>query len=546
MSAETPKVAWRPLATTTSQSLGWLALAGGLAAWTAVVAVSRLDSSALPLSGSARHALVFGPLVVLGSAALFDARVAALRPVWIVLGWVAVVAVCDACASRIASGDATLAAVPLVPVAAVVFTRRPALGVGLAFAVSGAFGSLSAFFGFPIEKSIQLIVGGMLLGLVWNTLVRGRDYSVKSGIGFLAIALYVYITFVQTILDAGNHAAVKGFMTSNWYSAAGAVVALAGWRTEVHERVAKALLIVAAGVGAYAVYRWVAGISVTEYTHFAGTPYNYVGGKLRLIGSFPSGQDLGGWTAVVTPFCLAAGLTFSGRWRAVALAAAALCAVALVGSQLRIAIIAVALGCLVVVILHEGARGFSGLRLGATATVLIAMVAVGLVAFQITGGSSDPITHSYSSLFHPNRTDPSVDERLYKWDAAIRDLRNHPFGYGMGTANANSRTRLISNPSIGRSDVDNGFLRVALEQGWLIMAVFAIALIALTADLTRFGLTLRRRLPAGLAIGAAGTSVSLLVLMMAVAFQDGPRALPVWIIVGLGLAQFTTRRQAAP
>ena len=64
-----------------------------------------------------------------------------------------------------------------------------------------------------------------------------------------------------------------------------------------------------------------------------------------------------------------------------------------------------------------------------------------------------------------------------------------------------------------------------------------------TADLARFGLTLPRRLGAGLSIGAAGTMVSLFVLLWAGAFQDGPRALPVWIIAGLGLAQFTTRRE---
>lgn len=544
MSAQSPKVAWRPLATTTSQSLGWLAVAGGLAGWTAVVAVSRLDPAKLTLAGQTRHAIVFGPLLVLGLAALFDARVAALRPVRLVLGWMAIVVLADVLAPRIANGSTTLLAAPAVPLAAVVFTRRPALGITVAFAISGVFGFLIAFFHFPVEKAIQLVLASMLIGLVWNALVRGRDYSIRVSLGFLLVGLYVYVTLIQTVIDSGNQVAVKGFMTSTWFVAAAILIGLAGWRRDVHERIAKALIVVAVVVGAYALYRWIFGVSVTEFNEFGATKFNYVGGKLRLLGSFPTGQDLGGWTALVIPFCLAAALTFRDRWRLVALLGAGLCAIGLVGSQLRIAAVAVALGALTVVLLHEASRGFAGRRLGSTATAVVAMVALAIVAFQVTGGSSDPITHSYSSLFHPNRSDPSVDERLYKWDAAIRDLRDHPFGYGMGTANANSRTRLPSVTDIGQSDVDNGYLRVALEQGFLIMVIFAAALLVLTIDFVRVGLSIQGQFPAGVVIGAAGTMVSLIVLLWAGAFQDGPRALPIWIIAGLALAQFMTRRPA--
>src|SRR5205085_489648 len=87
-------------------------------------------------------------------------------------------------------------------------------------------------------------------------------------------------------------------------------------------------------------------------------------------------------------------------------------AIALVGAA------AVAIGALVVILLHEGARGFGGLRLGSTATALLVMVGIGLSAYEIAGGSNDTISHSYASLLHPTRkADPSVSQRLYKWDA---------------------------------------------------------------------------------------------------------------------------------
>jgi hypothetical protein len=268
-----------------------------------------------------------------------------------------------------------------------------------------------------------------------------------------------------------------------------------------------------------------------------------VGGKIRLIGTLGTGQDHGGWTPIVIPICLAMAVTLEQRWRWISLAAAVSCAIGLVGSQERISLAAVALGALAVIVLHEGSRGFAGRKLGTTGVALLAMVAIGFAAFGITGGSTDKATHSYSALLRPlDRSDPSVSARLYKWEVALRDLRPHPFGHGLGTANLQATHFLTSYQSVGQFAVDNGFLNVALEQGFAIMAIFALAVILVAIDLGRNALALRERLPAGIAIGAFGSMVAAFVMLWAVAFQDGPRALPIWIIAGLGLAQFTTRR----
>jgi hypothetical protein len=541
----TPKTAGAPFSAA-GRPAGWIATAGATALWTALVIAQRADPQRLALGGSARSAIVYGLPALLALALIFDARLAARRPLQLALAWAGLVVAASLAVDALSANHfKPLLAVPALVIAAAVFGRRPAVGVTVAFAMSGFYGSLIAFWRFPEEKTVQLVMGGLALALIWQAFVVGREHSIRLTLGLALALIYGYISIAQLVLDVHNPAASRGFMTSVWFMIPVPLIALGGWSRQVLERIAKGILIVTALVGAYAVYRWLTHISLTEFRSWGGDQYNYVGGKLRLLGSFPSGQDLGGWTAAVVPFALAMAFALKGRWRVLALTAAALFLIGLAGSQNRIAVVAVAVGTLVVILLHESSRAFAGLRLGATVTALLAMVAIGLTAFQITGGTTDKATHSYSSLLKPfDRSDPSVSARLYKWNEAVRDLRGHPFGYGLGTANKQSTSYLPSFQSIGQYDVDNGYLVVALEQGFAVMILFVLALLLLTIELVRKSVTLTARVPAGIAIGAAGTIVAFLVLEWAVAFQDGPRALAIWIIVGLGLAQFTTSRAA--
>jgi hypothetical protein len=544
MRAQSTKAA-RPAAIAGPPAAGLVVAAGALALWTAVVAIDKLDPQRLALGGGMRSAIVYGLPALLAAVIVFDARAAEVRALRWAAGWCALVVVAQVAADKVSVSSTAVLALPALALAAFVLGRRPAIGVVAVMAISGFYGSLIAFWKFPEEKAVQLALGALTLALLWRVLISGRDHAFRFTLGLALPLFYAYVTLVQTILDAHSVAAGRGFMTSTWFILAFAVIALSGWSPRVHEQIAKGVVLVAGAVGAYALYRWLAGISVSEYNHWASDRYNYVGGELRLLGSFPTGQDLGGWTSIVAPFCVAVALTFHGRWRLAGFGAAALCVFALAASQVRIAVVAVALGCLTVIALHELSRGFAGRRLGATAAGLLVMVALGVAAFQVTGGTTDRATHSYTTLIHPlDRNDPSVDARLYKWEVALREMRDHPFGYGIGTANKQATGLLSSSQSIGQFDVDNGFLRVGLEQGFAVMVLFGAAMILLAIDLTRRAITLPERMPAGIVIGAAGMMVAFLVTEWAVAFQDGPRALPVWVIAGLGLAQFTTVRGA--
>jgi O-Antigen ligase len=545
MRVEPSKSAWRPGVTPTTDALAWVAALGAVALWTAVLVRMQVDHGAFQFGHTTKFVVVYGPPLVLIGLLTFDERLARLQPLRVATLLAAIVLVAHLLADRLTAGDSALLALPALVVTAAILRRRPLIAVVVLIVISGAYGDLIAYWAFPYQKTAQLILGGALLALAWQAFIAGRDYSVRLSASLLLITVYVYWTFGQTVLDHSNGAAWKGFFSSGWYMVAALVIAVAGWRREQHDRAAKILLVVIVAVGGYAVYRWIVGVSVTEFSFYGSQPFNYVGTKLKLLGSFPGGQDLGGWTAIVIPFCLAAALAFRDRWRVIALLGAGLCAIALVGSQTRVAVPAVAFGSLCVLLLYQRSHAFRGVRIGTTVTALALMLALGAVAYGVTGGSQDTSSHGYATLLHPtDRRDQSVSQRFYKWQTAVRDLRDHPFGYGIGTANANSFGLVPHVLSIGAYNVDNGYLRVALEQGFVVMILYAALLLFLVLDLARAGIRATSPVSAGIAIGAAGAAVSFAILLIAGAFQDGPRALPLWILAGLGLAQYTTRRSA--
>jgi hypothetical protein len=185
-----------------------------------------------------------------------------------------------------------------------------------------------------------------------------------------------------------------------------------------------------------------------------------------------------------------------------------------------------------VLAIFQLARGFPGLHLGAT---LCAALVGGVLVFAGLALTGDSTSHSYRALLHPS-SDPSVIAREYKWNQALRDLDTHPFGHGLGTASYAQLTSGEFFNGSGSTTVDNGFLKVALEQGLVIMTLFAAALLGSLLALIRIGVLARDRLAGGIAMGAAGTLLSFAVVMMAEDATANPRSLATWVIVGLGLA----------
>lgn len=535
------------------RGLGWGASTSG------AVGPSGWLAAAVTLAWLVLAAFFFGGLRMPGPTAVSVAAVAAI-PVtsllWSALGsgraaaTARVVAVitgtlgaATVAATAIAAEPLVALAIPALAVTAVVLGRFPAAGVLLAFAISGSYGSLIAFWSAPTASVTQLALGGLWLATIWKYLLSGRQQPAWLWPGTVVLGAYLALTAASFVVAEDRYVAVESFLESGWYMLAFLLVAYAGWSAKTHGRIARGIVVIAFLVGAYATLRWLIGPADAEREIAGATQFNFVGGELRTVGSFPSGQELGGWTAVAIPFCVAFGLDARGRWRALAAAGAVLCMVGLLASEFRTALLAVILGTALVVGLYQAARAVPGLGIGRTALAGFASAAVAASVFALTGGSSDPETHGYSVIVNPTTEDPSVAARVYKWEQALEDLEGHPFGYGVGTASFIGREHNRFVLHTGQFDVDNGYLKLALEQGLPIMAVFIVGLALLMGGLVRRTLITTDRQRATIAAGATGALVAFSVQMASVTFADGPRALAAWLIIGLGVAQFAVAQR---
>src|SRR3954452_13956319 len=136
MRAMSTKAVGAPLGTATARSAAWVAVAGAVAVWTALVVLIHADPGRMDLTSSARSALIYGVPALVATAMVFDSRVAAIRPLRWALAWCALVVGASFAADRLSADHARfLVAIPALALAAVVFGRRPAAAVTLAFAM---------------------------------------------------------------------------------------------------------------------------------------------------------------------------------------------------------------------------------------------------------------------------------------------------------------------------------------------------------------------------------------------------------------------------
>lgn len=499
----------------------------------------KLHGTALPGPGNATKLLPYSmPVLLLASLLVRRTRIDGLDR--LTMAWTALVLVAVLLLPKLVAGSLTAWAVPGVFAVAAIAQRRPATMVTLALFFSAALGSFHAFWNFPSTKAISLCLAGLWVASLCGLLVRGSRRLRLSAALWLWTG-YLLITALMVPLAPVSHVATVGFEYGPWFMLAVPLLATGGWDRETLDRISRGVLLVAVLAGGYALYRVFAGPARQELALLELTPYNFVGGKLKAAGSFSSPQDMGTWMASIVPFCFAQMLTRKDRWRLLAVVACALCAFATLKSDLRVGLIGIIAGLVLTVVLYEASGGFPGLRLRTTGFAAMLGVAVVVGALALAGNSA---THSYTGLLHPTH-DQSYVDRVAKWSQALDSLRTEPFGYGIGSGSlqSDSATGLFS--ATGDTSVDNGFLKVALEQGLVIMVLFAAALLLMLGAMIRAAIRCTDPLDARLAIGGSAVLLSYLVVMMAEDASYDPRALATWIPVGLGMAAVTAIRPAA-
>ncbi len=412
-------------------------------------------------------------------------------------------------------------------------------------ALTASFGALSLYLTFPYKRAITILFIAFLLAMVVRLWVARRRDQLSMPYGVLLAGAYLVVSATQVVFASDTHLALAGFELAPLFLLSMFIAAYSQWPTGTHVRIVRWLLIAGLLVGAYATLRMVVGPSSLERAWASRSIFDLVNGHLKDIGSFLSAPDLAEWTSLMIPFFLSCALGLRGRMRVLSGCTLPLLAIGLFASRERAPVLGVAIAVIAVAILHMRPRAFAVTRIAHTAVAVLITVGIGAAAYGFGGGSDTG--HSYMALLTADTRDVSVAAHEYKWKIAMHDLSGHPFGYGLGTAPAgyvsNARTDHLL-PVTGFS-VDNGFLKIALEQGLAVMALFGLALAFLAGGLIRGGLTLRDPVRATFALGAAGTAICLFVLEGAGPYVDGVPVIAGWLVIGIGLAQIVQRRAAS-
>jgi hypothetical protein len=425
-------------------------------------------------------------------------------------------------------------AVPAVLGTAVLCAQWPAAAVTLLLVLSGTFGSLEAFGILPVGPFVNLLLAALLASALISHMVNVRERPFWLWPGVAILLLFIAITFLETATAASISIGLKSFSYMAWYMLLVPLLALAGWHLGTYLRISRALIAITLLVGGYAVLREVIGPAESErqLALLSSGVFNEIGGELSLIGSFPNRHELAFWVACAAPFCLAATLIDrSLLWRLVAAVSVGLCLVAAYATDVRVVIPALIAGGATVIVLNQLSAGARGTALAQTLSAVAIAAAVGAFLFTAVVG---PDSSRYEALLSPSG-DPSYEQHIRKWEAALDELDGDPFGKGLGTAGRIAEERGGPFVTAGSYAIDSAYLKIAFEQGFPVLALFLIAMIALLVELVRRSVRARSPGVRALAIGAAGTMVAALAMFVTGQYMESLDSLVVWIPVGAAI-----------
>ena len=540
-----------PRGSAASQPLAALALAI-TALWTIAVGAVLAGAASTPQGLIGFLALISAwPAALLAGQSLPGLR--HVRVLRLALGWTVIVAAAALCAVVLIDRPRVAYAAPLLGVTALLAARRPAVVTSALVALTAFYGSFTAFvylrilYGTTIDythvsDTADLLVAGLVLAGVWEHALRRREQPLRLTPGIVIVVLYIALSLVEVFTAAGFQQGADSFRASGWHELVVFGVALACWREGTDLRIAKAIVAIALAASAYAVLRLVIGPAERELGVGIVTANNFIGDRLGLIGSFPTRHSLGPWMAVAVPFCVGCALFLRGHWRRAAVAAAVLCGIAVIGSEVRVALVAAVAATLAVGLAAKSSPAFPRVRGVTVAALAVAAVAVGTVSLLATASfTGDDSAERFSVLLTPSQ-DQSYREHLDKWELALEDIGEHPFGQGLGSAGliGEREGRFLSSADPG---LDSSYLKVAYEQGMFVMVFFVFGLGLLAFELARAGGRLASPAAAGLAIAACGSLVALVIEFGTALYVQSVVVLAGWCMVGLGVAQLMHPRR---
>jgi hypothetical protein len=444
-----------------------------------------------------------------------------------------------------AGAPAYLLALPGLILGTMACLARPAAAVIGVLTLGAFIGTIIAFLGLPVDA-----LSAFLLACLWIAAI-GIHLSGSSTVrlwlwpALLPLALYGLISVVQMLTSESLTYALADFRITVWYMLVVLLLALAPWEARTFRRVALGLVLVALAVGLYALYRYIAGPSPEEFEQAAQAVQRVASSvPVRFFGSFLSAIQLTSWCATAIPFLLAMAFLKAGWWRIAAIAAIGLCAFAVFASDVRTGLVAAIAGTAATMALFLASRAFATQRVGASFLAFIGAAAIGFGAYAVVVAGNETSADRFAKILTPTE-DFAFQERLTRWDAALDVVEREPLGHGLGTQGFVGQSE---NPDgqTGPFNLDSAYLKVGIQQGYLVMLLFAAAQLALLAGLAHRSVLARCRWPAALGIGACGALVAQMILYFNGIYSEGVTALSAWIVVGIGVAQFTSPDRLDP
>jgi hypothetical protein len=412
--------------------------------------------------------------------------------------------------------------------------RRPALAVGALAIAAGGTNALLAYTPIPPKTLIDALLVAFLVAAAID--LTQRRHALRIWPGVIPLLGLVLVALAYVALDENRAYAWSAFRDAWLYLVAALGLAYVGWSPQTTERAGKAMLVAAAALGGYAIFRWVTGPATQELDQALAVGANYiiVDDEVRVIGAVGDRHGLSENMVALVPLGLAATIALKGRWRMVGLAVTALCFATIVGTEVRSGLAAAGAGMVAVLAISATARRVGPQRVPAIALCLL-VAAIGATALvAVSAGEESRLRDRFEAVFDPG-SDPAFEEREARWGGAWVQIEEKPGGHGLGTAslNAAGRERFARE---GITSVDNAYLKIAYEQGVTVAALFIMLLVVLLGSLVWAALVAKRPWEIALALGGAGALLGYAIqLNFETIYIETPTALTVWLVVGLGL-----------
>jgi hypothetical protein len=435
-------------------------------------------------------------------------------------------------------------AVPAAVCAGLLTARFPALSLTGVFLLAGTYGSVTAFTGVPGDSVMDKIIVGLWVGVIGRMFLARREVRVRPTPALMLVAAFLVACVLAALTTEPVESGIRALRLGPLFMSLVLLLGWGGFSRRTLDRLVKCIVAVAFVGSAYAALRWAVGPAAKEQSLLSSAmdrQYNQLAitGDDKVQGALPNGFLLGLWCACVIPMLVAVVIGWRGIFRLVALGSIPLATIAILGSSQRAALAAAVAGSLTIVVAHVLSRGARGPRLGVAVATALVLVAGASVVYPAVLDNPEK-QKRYENLLTPSQ-DSSFQERLTKWESALDAIEDRRWGHGLGAGNPQTVSHRFLD--IAQYEIDNSFLMIAYDQGMLVLALFGAAVLFLLIELLRHAVWTRGPGGAALAAAGAGTLVAISVEFMTTDFFYAPALVAGWMVVGLGVAQFTSGDQ---